>query len=248
MATGDTLAVFTAMSNIAPNWAYVAFTSGSTEPSLGDTIWGDTSDENGILEYLSLESGTWGGGDAAGYMLLSNLTGLVSDWTSAENFTANTTTPGNHGTLTLLPVTAFATLDFRNNIPVLDFDADDNEVAMFAGILPSNYGGSGIDVILKVGATSATSSTMAFKTFFKSITSDADDIDTKNFAAPQENTSITAPSASGEFVNATIAHTDGAQIDSLAAGEHFFLLVMRDAQTDAMTGDAELISIELQET
>ncbi|KKL07581.1 hypothetical protein LCGC14_2584600, partial [marine sediment metagenome] len=72
-----------------------AFTSGSTEPSLGDTIWEDTSDENGILEFLSLESGTWGGGTAAGYMLLSGLSGAVADWTSGENFTKNSSTPAN---------------------------------------------------------------------------------------------------------------------------------------------------------
>lgn len=251
MASGDSLVSWDALGNKPPAWAFVAFTSGSTEPSPGDVIWGDTSDENGILEVLSLESGTWGGGDAAGYMLLSNLTGVVVDWTSGENFTEGSTTPANHGTLTVKPVDCFATLDLRNNVPVLDFDDTANEVAVFFGILPRHYGGNGITVTLKLGATSATTLDVSFKGFFKSITTDADDIDTKNFAAPQGNAAIDAPSASGEFNDAAITFTNGVQIDSLVVGEAFFLLVMRDAQdstADDMSGDAELMGIELKET
>ena len=73
MASGDTLVVLHPNNNSAPSWLWVEFTSGSTEPTLGDTIWGDTSNANAVLEYLgALTSGTWAGNDAAGYMLLSN--------------------------------------------------------------------------------------------------------------------------------------------------------------------------------
>lgn len=251
MSSGDTLVTWDALANKPPAWAFVAFTSGSVAPVAGDVIWGDTSNENGVLEVISVESGSFGGGDAAGYMLLSNLTGVVADWTSGENFTKNTTTAANDGTLTVKPVDCFATLDLRNNVPVLDFDDTANEVAVFQAILPRHYGGGGITVTLKLGATSATTGDMSFKAFFKSITSDADDIDTKNFAAPQVNAAIDAPSASGEFNDAAITFTDGAQMDSLVVGEAFFILVMRDAQdgtADDMTGDAELLGIEMKET
>ena len=250
MASGDTLATFDARSGIRPSWAFVAFTSGSTEPSPGDTIWGDTSDENGFLEVLSLESGTWGGGDAAGYMLLSNLTGDVSDWTSGENFTEGSTTPANHGTLTVLPVFAFATLDTRNNIPLLDFDAVSNEIEIFFGVMPRSYAGGGVTISFYVLTTQVTGD-MSWKTFFKSVTDDVDNLDTKVFAAPQSNQAVDAPSASGEPKLFTIAHTNGAQMDSIAAGEPFFLMLMRDAQdatADDMTGDAELLSGEIKET
>ena len=251
MASGDTLQVFNSLDNLAPAWAYVAFTGGSTEPSLGDTIWGDTSNENGILEFLSLESGTWGGSDAAGYMLLSNLTGTVADWTSGENFTANTTTPGDHGTLTALPVLCFATLDTRNNKWILDFDAAVNEVAMFQGFMPRHYGGGGVTITFGWMATSATTNDTSWKAFFMSVTDDADDLDTKNFAAPQSNQAVDVASASGEVDYFTIAFTDGAQMDSVAAGEMFYLLLMRDAQdttNDDMAGDAEFVFAEIKET
>ena len=219
MASGDTLVTFDARSGIRPSWAFVAFTSGSTEPSPGDTIWGDTSDENGILEVLSLESGTWGGGDAAGYMLLSQLTGDVSAWTSGENFTANSSTPADDGTLTLLPVFAFATIDTRAaDLRLLDFNDTSNNIEIFLFLMPRSYAGGGVTVSIWVLTTTATGD-MSFKGFFKSVTDDVDNLDTKNFAAPQSNTAIDAPSASGEAKLFTITFTDGAQMDSVAAGE-----------------------------
>ncbi len=252
MASGDTLWAASAGAYMLPLWAYVAFTSGDTEPSLGDTIWGDTSDENGILEYISLESGTWGGADAAGYMLLSNLTGAVDDWTSAENFTANSTTPGNDGTLTVLPVMAFATLGNRaNHIDFLAFDDTVNEVAMFACYMPRHYAGGGITITFSVMAASATTLDTSWAAFIKSITSDADDLDTKVFAAPNLNQAVDAPSAAGETIDFTVAFTNGADMDSAAAGEWYLLLLMRDAQdgtADDMSGDAQLIGFEVKET
>ena len=251
MASGQTLIPSDALNNSPPDWAFIAFTSGSTAPSLGDVIWGDASDENGILQILSLESGTWAGGDAAGYMLLSDLTGAVGDWTSGENFTANSTTPGNHGTLTALPVEAFATIDTRDGDRVLDFPALINKVALFPAILPSNYDGGGITGTLKLMATSAITGDMSFKGFFKSLTPGVDDIDVKNFASPQGNAAIDAPTTSGHHVDADITFTNGAQIDNLLKGEKYHLLIMRDGQdgvNDDMAGDAELLGVELKET
>ncbi len=250
MASGDTLAAWNAQGNLAPAWAFVAFTSGSTEPSLGDTIWGDTSDENGILEFLSLESGAWSG-TAAGYMLLSNLSGVVGDWTSGEDFTEGSSTPANHGTLTALPVDCFATPDRRNDKPVLDFDAIANEVAMFQGEMPNHYAGGGITLTGRVAATSATTGDFSFKAFLMSITGGADNIATKNFAAPQANQAIDVGGTAGIPVDFDIAFTDGAQMDSIAKNEMFYLLVMRDAQdgtNDDAAGDAELVSVKIKET
>ena len=251
MASGDTLVPFGLRGNLAPDWAWVAFTGGDTEPSLGDTIWGDTSDETGILEYISLESGTWGGGDAAGYMLLSNLSGALGDWTSGENFTANTTTPGDDGTLTGLPASATASWDTRNNKDVWDFDDTINQVVMFQGEIPDNYDGGGLTVTLRIAATSATTGDFSYKAFLMSITPDEDDLDVKNFAAPQANAAIDVASAAGETVDADITFTSGAQMDNIAKNEMFYILVMRDAQdttNDDASGDAELAGFKIKET
>lgn len=245
MASGNTLATLTRLDNLFPAWLFVAFTSGSTEPSPGDTIYGDTSAANARLEYIALTSGTWGGGDAAGYMLLSNWNG--SAWTSGENFTGGADTASNHGTLTGTPVDCYATADTRNNKPVLDFDDTVNEVALFQGYMPRHYDGGGITLTLALAATSATSGTFSFSAFLMSITAGADNIASKVFAAPNANSSITIPGTAGLTVDAAIAFTAGADMDSIAAGEWFYLLIMRNAAGDS-TGDAELVGVEIKET
>ncbi len=250
MASGDTLIAFNPQSNVPPDWEWIAFTSGSVEPSLGDEIWGDTSGATGFLEYLALESGTWGGGDAAGYFLLSP--GTTSNaWSSGENWTKNTTTPANDGTLTAVPVAAFATLGIRNSKPFLAFDDTVNEVALFQGLMPRAYAGGGITLTVGWMAASATTLDTSWKAFLMSVTDDADDIDVKKFATPQVNAAVDVASASGEVDYFAITFTDGAQMDSVAAGEMFYLLLMRDAQdgtADDMTGDAQVVFMELKET
>lgn len=250
MASGDTLVTFTTQNNLSPAWLWVAFTSGGTAvPSLGDTIWGDSSNATAILEYLVITSGTFAGSNAAGYMLLSNWNGTA--WSDGENYTLNSGTPANDGTLTATPSDGFAALDTRNDIPVLDFDATVNEVAMFMAVMPQHYAGSGVTVHISVMASTATTGDMSWFGFFKSVSDDVDDLDTKNFAAPQSNTAVDVASASGEAAYFTIGFTDGAQIDSIATGELFFFLLMRDAQdgtNDDMAGDAELLTVEIRET
>ena len=63
----------------------VAFTSGSEEPTLGDTIDGATSTESGTFMFAVVTSGTWGGGDAAGFIFMKSLSGAFQ----AENLDIN---------------------------------------------------------------------------------------------------------------------------------------------------------------
>lgn len=252
MAAGDTLVTFTVQNNFPPGWIYLTFTGGSVEPTAdGDgsaVIWGDTSDATSVLEYLVLNSGTWGGGDAAGYMLCSDWNG--TDY-QAENFTADSGTPADHGTLGGVQVSADATPDKRNADPVLDFDASTNQVGFYPFVMPRHYGGGDIDLNLGVKSSTATTGDMSFATFFRSISDNtAADTHQKNFAAPQANQAIDAATTLGATRYFQIQHTAGAQVDNIAAGESGFLLVMRDAQdstNDDMAGDAELAFIEMRE-
>ena len=84
-----------------------------------------------------------------------------------------------------------------------------------------------------------------------SVTDDADDLDTKTYAAAN-NANPTAASATGEVDYVNITFTDGADMDSVAAGEFFRMRVSRDANgttsTDDMAGDMELICVTIKET
>ena len=53
----------------------MAFDAGSAEPTDGETITGGTSGDTGVVTDYILESGTWGGCDAAGFIELSTVTG-----------------------------------------------------------------------------------------------------------------------------------------------------------------------------
>lgn len=149
------------------------------------------------------------------------------------------------------PASAFATLDTRADIMVLDFDASSDEEAVFTGRM-TNYDGGGVTVKIFWMATSATSGNVVWQAAFRSFTADADDLDTKSFAAFNGSGAQATASATGEHMEDTITFTDGADMDSVANGEWFHLKIRRDADdtsaTDSMTGDAELVLVEVTET
>ena len=147
------------------------------------------------------------------------------------------------------PATVYATLDTRNNVPCLDFDADADESAVFSDVLPRNYAGGGITVYLIFAASSDTNAAHKCR-WDVSIERGNTDIDADSFEAVQSVTG-NPNGTSGITTTVSIAFTDGAQIDSLAVGERFRVKVTRDANhvsEDDMTGDAELYAVEIKET
>lgn len=59
---------------IHENWLHkvIAFTSGSVEIEAGDTLKGITSGAYATVKQVILDSGTWAGGDAAGWIVLEH--------------------------------------------------------------------------------------------------------------------------------------------------------------------------------
>lgn len=149
------------------------------------------------------------------------------------------------------PSSAFATFDTRNGYAVLDFDDTTDESAIFWGFMPANYAGGGFTVKVLWAATSATSGTISLDVAWMSLTDDADDLDTKAFAAAN-NANPTTASATGEIDYISVTFTDGADSDSVAASEAFLLKITRDANgttsTDNLVGDMELVMVIVTET
>jgi hypothetical protein len=100
-----------------------------------------------------------------------------------------------------------------------------------------------------VAATSATSGNFVIDAAVERIQEGTTDIDSDSFAAVNSVTQA-VNGTSGVPVKATITFTDGADMDSLAAGEAFRIKITRDANnaSDTATGDMELLRIHLQET
>ncbi len=146
------------------------------------------------------------------------------------------------------PATNFATLDTRNGHPVLDFDATTNEIAVFSGVMPRNYGGGGVTVSLHYALSSAVTGNTDWDVAFERIGDQQQDIDSDGFAAVNSVDNTTVPGTSGNVDIVTVTFTDGADMDSVAVGEGFRLKVTRDAVSDTAAGDAELRFVEIKET
>lgn len=147
------------------------------------------------------------------------------------------------------PATNYATLDVRNLHPVLDFDGATNESAVFSGVMPQHYAGTtGVTVYLHYSMTSETSGDIDWDVAFERVGDQQLDVDADSFATVQSVDGTTVPATSGLVDVVSIPFTDGAVMDSVAAGELFRLKVTRDAASDTSTADAELHAIEIRET
>lgn len=141
------------------------------------------------------------------------------------------------------PAANFATLDTRNSIAVLDFDAATDEAAVFVGVIPEGAVlTSGIKVRLFWMATSAVENSVSWGAQFEKYGTDND--------ADSFDTATTAKTTtSGTSGIANLTEITCTTIDSLAAGDQYRLKIYRDAddaENDTMTGDAELIAVELR--
>lgn len=146
------------------------------------------------------------------------------------------------------PSSNYATLDLRNNHPVLDFDAATNESAVFSGVMPQHYDGGGVTVYLHYAMSTAISGDVDWDVAFERIGDQQQDIDSDGFAAVQSVDNTTVPGTSGNVDVVSIGFSDGAQMDSVAVGEAFRLKVTRDAASDTAAGDAELVAVEIRES
>lgn len=145
------------------------------------------------------------------------------------------------------PASNYATFDSRNNHAVLDFDDTTGETAYFTGIMPQNYAGGGVTVILHWAATSATSGTVGWLAAFERMGDGGTDIDADSFASDQTVTAETVDGTSGIMDASSVNVSNGANMDSVVAGDAFRLRITRDVANDTAAGDAELIGVEIRE-
>jgi hypothetical protein len=142
------------------------------------------------------------------------------------------------------PAAAFATLDTRNSIAVLDFDAAADEAAVFSGVIP-DYANltSGIKVRIAWMATTATSGNVRWGAQFERANTD---LDADSFGTA----TLVTSAANGTSGVVTIAEITATAIDGLTVGDSFRVKIYRDADdatNDTMTGDAELLTVEIQQ-
>ena len=152
------------------------------------------------------------------------------------------------------PSSNAATEETRGGVLLLAFDDTNDEEAIFAGVLPRHYDGGGVTVTIGWAAkdTTVAPHNAVWQAAFHAIKDDADDLDGITFAAFNGSGAVAEASASGELAYDTVTFTDGADMDSVAAGDAFLLKIRRDADdtsaTDSLTDDAQLAFVEIKET
>lgn len=143
------------------------------------------------------------------------------------------------------PATNYATLDTRNSILVLEFDSATQESAYFTGIIDeTRLLTSGITVKIYWMADTATSGNVRWGVQFEKT---GTDLDSDSFDTNAQVTSA----ANGTSGIETVASISITTIDSLAAGDRYRLKVYRvadDATNDTMSGDAQLVAVEVRAT
>jgi hypothetical protein len=140
------------------------------------------------------------------------------------------------------PSSGFATLDTRNSIAVLEFDASSNESAVFMGSVPSNAVlVSGLATKLWWMADTATSGSVVWSVQFEA---QGTDNDSDSFDIANSGTSTTN-GTSGIETETEITCTT---IDNLSNNNRYRLKINRVANSasDTMTGDAQLIAVEVR--
>ena len=143
------------------------------------------------------------------------------------------------------PASNYATLDLRNQHPILNFDDTTSESAVFTGIMPSHYAGGGVEVKIHWSAV-ATSGDVDWDAAFERIGDQQLDVDADDFAAVNSADDNAVPGTSGLVDIVSISFSDGEDMDSVAAGELFRIKITRDV-ADTASGDVELHAVEIIE-
>ncbi len=160
-----------------------------------------------------------------------------------------------HPTAAVGPATTAAQFDTiagasspAESIPVLAFDTTTVEYADFRCKMPQHYAGGGVTLVICSGA-GTTTGTLQWAAAFRSFEDDAEDLDTSAHTYDYNTVNIgTLPSAVGEVSYDNITFTDGADMDSVGAGDEFILRIRRDTGSDTAAADGYLHGIEVRES
>lgn len=145
-----------------------------------------------------------------------------------------------------------AVMGWRNQHYVLSFNDTADRETVFSSVMPQNYSGGGITIYIHYSMATATTEEVVWQTAFERIGDGQLDVDSDSFTAFLSSGQVTVPGTAGHVDIASIAHTNGSEIDSIAVSELFRFKLRRDADstsaTDDAAGNAELHFVELRET
>ena len=150
------------------------------------------------------------------------------------------------------PATNYATLDTITAAtgvrPVLDFDGATDETIIFSGVMPSNYDGGGITCVAWAATSAGNTANVALEMAFEQVADGGNLAAGGSDFAAVNTTGAVAGAATNILFDLTCTFTDGADMDSVVAGDAYRLKVTRDIGIASNTDDLQLLVIEVRET
>lgn len=148
------------------------------------------------------------------------------------------------------PVANYGRRDARNTTsphPIVDLAVGESFIASL--LLVQGYAGTtGVTIYVHFAMTSATSGNIKLETYFERI-GEVGNLDTDSWGSAQNTGDVAVPTGTaGDVKIASVAHTDGTQMDSLAKGEMGRLKIKRVTATSEASGDLEIRGVEIRET
>jgi hypothetical protein len=192
--------------------------------------------------------------DAIAAMLAAGThTGITVTYNDAGDSMSLTVTGGGGGgnkwirefrpLLVESPSTLFAYLDSRNGHPVLTFDPATAWSALWTESMPSDYSGAGVTITLYWALSAGNTGNVMWTVALERIQDGVQDIGSDGFATAQAFAAAAAPGTNGFIAKTTLNISNGANMDSIAAGDLFRIKITRDAAnaSDTATGNAQLL-------
>jgi hypothetical protein len=147
------------------------------------------------------------------------------------------------------PVTDFATIDTRNNHPVLDFNDTTVETVFFTGFIPQGASfatsGTALTFVLLSTATSALTGNIGWLVALERIVANGIDIDGDDFGTAQPGSAAVIGGANtGKVTEVSVTFTLAQLPSLLAAGDMIRVRVQRNTSVSGdHAGDAELLGV-----
>jgi len=143
------------------------------------------------------------------------------------------------------PAANYATIDLRNGFVLLDFDDTTDETARFHAVLPSHYGGGQVLAVITWTSSSAISGDALLRVETTRLSSGVN-IDTLPAVGGSDEVTTTAPTTSGQLV---ISQSSPLAVGGAVAGDLLLVSLIRVASlsSDTLSGDVELVSLEIRE-
>ena len=156
------------------------------------------------------------------------------------------------------PATLYATFGVMDGastpaeaILILKYDDTTQKYIDFYCVMPEHYDGGGITLTVMFSANDVASDVIEWQAAFRRIADDSEDLDSTAHTYVYNAVVATVPSVIGEVAYDNITFTNGAEMDSVVAGDYFILRVTRDPTPSSGTnaaGNGEIHILHMKET